>query len=419
MKKKVLTGLLSLAIAFGLWLYVITAVSPGYQTTIYNVPVVFSGESYLDERGLMIVSGRESTVTLHLEGNRSDLNKLDRTNTDAVVDLTKVNGPGEQKLQYVPSYPGDVSSNAISVMSRSPEEVILMIERKETKTIDVVINYIGSVPENYTWEETQAILDYPRISISGPDSVVSQIETARIDVDLTDRTESINESYRFTLCDKDGEPVDVEMVTTNVAEVHLEMKIQMFKDIKLKVEVIDGGGATSQTADVKVEPEMIRVAGSEAALKGLDELVIGQVKLAEWMQDDTKTMSISDWLPEGVENLTGIEDAEVSVSFAKLKTKRFNVRDIRTMNVPEDLEVNLISQALWITVRGPSAMVDAIKTEDIWVEVEFGERDVASKSWPAQVVFSKNVVGVGALGTYSINAELQEPVPEDTTEATS
>ena len=161
------------------------------------------------------------------------------------------------------------------------------------------------------------------------------------------------------------------------------------------------------------------MAGSEAALKELDELVIGQVKLAEWMQDDTKTMSISDWLPEGVENLTGIEDAEVSVSFAKLKTKRFNVRDIRTINVPDDLEVNLISQALWITVRGPSAMVDAIKTDDIWVEADFGERDVASKSWPVRVVFSKNVVGVGALGTYSVNAELQEPVPEETTEATS
>ena len=42
MRNKILSGLLSLVIAFGLWLYVITYVSPGSEETYYNIPVVFA-----------------------------------------------------------------------------------------------------------------------------------------------------------------------------------------------------------------------------------------------------------------------------------------------------------------------------------------------------------------------------------------
>ena len=54
MKNKVLAILLSVVVAFGLWMYVITSVSPGSEETYYNIPVVMDGETLLAERNLMI-----------------------------------------------------------------------------------------------------------------------------------------------------------------------------------------------------------------------------------------------------------------------------------------------------------------------------------------------------------------------------
>ena len=54
MKNKITSFLLALIIAFGLWVFVITTVSPGSVETFYNIPVVREGESVLQERGLMI-----------------------------------------------------------------------------------------------------------------------------------------------------------------------------------------------------------------------------------------------------------------------------------------------------------------------------------------------------------------------------
>ena len=49
MKNKFLSFLLSLTIAFTLWYYVITVVSPGSEEWYYNIPVVFEGETVLTE----------------------------------------------------------------------------------------------------------------------------------------------------------------------------------------------------------------------------------------------------------------------------------------------------------------------------------------------------------------------------------
>ena len=79
MKNKPLAFLLSLVVAFGLWLFVITVISPESEKTYYDIPVVIQSKNILSERGLMIVS-EEPKVTLELKSNRTILNNLNEAN---------------------------------------------------------------------------------------------------------------------------------------------------------------------------------------------------------------------------------------------------------------------------------------------------------------------------------------------------
>ena len=65
-KNKILPLLLSVAIAFCLWAYVITFVSSEREGTFYDIPVSYQGEALLEERNLMIVTEEKPTVTLTL-----------------------------------------------------------------------------------------------------------------------------------------------------------------------------------------------------------------------------------------------------------------------------------------------------------------------------------------------------------------
>lgn len=416
MKRKILTALLSVILAFALWAYVITVEKPEQTETYYNIPVALEGAGILSERGLMLVSGADTTVTMRIYGSRSALNKINSNNITLVADLTKITEAGEVELTYDYKFPGEVASNALTVQSREPDTVRVVVAERISKDVPVVINYTGEVPDPnmYIVDKENAVLDYPEVTVVGPDVVIDQIDHVAIDVDLTGRNQSFSETYRYTLCDQDGNAVDGTMVTTNVGEVRLELKIQRYKDVRLVVAVTDGGGATQSTSKIVIDPATIRVSGNEQVLAKLTEYNLGTVNLGELTKDTVLTFPIT--LDEGLTNMTGVTEATVKVSFPDLTTREFSVTDIQMLNVPEGMHAELVTKALMVSVRGPKDVVSKMTKSDIRVTVDFTDVKVGTATIKAKVVISDKYTSVGEVGTYSVSAILQEAT--DSTDTT-
>ena len=102
MKSKILHALLSVVIAFGLWLYVITVVSPESEETFAQIPVAWEKSDVLTDNGYMIISDEIPTITLRLKGNRSDLNNLKKSDITVTVDLAQAQaGTDKYAVQIV------------------------------------------------------------------------------------------------------------------------------------------------------------------------------------------------------------------------------------------------------------------------------------------------------------------------------
>lgn len=413
MRNKVLTGLLSLVIAFGLWMYVITYVSYNDENTFYNIPVVFEGEAVLHDRGLMLSEKQDTTITLVLSGSRSDLAKVDSSNITVKASLAGIYEPGENiELSYNISYPGDVPSNAFVEESRKPESVRVSVEKLvSNKEIPVVVKYNGtSVPEGFLCDKENAVLDNHVILISGPGSVADLISQAIIEVDLTDQRESISQDYRFTLCDSEGNPVDAEAITVNTEQIHLDLKIRRVKDVALKVNVIYGGGVAETNVSVMLDTDTIRLSGGEAVLEELgDEIWLGTINLAELDRSQDIILPIT--LPEGVTNETGITEVVAAVRFVGVSIREMAVSNIEVQNVPEGMDVNLITKKLNVIVRGSSAHLVNLTEEDIVVVVDFSEAEEGSSTFKATVQFAEEFQKMGAVGTYSVYAIVSAKEP--------
>ena len=408
MKNKIWSLLLSVVLATGLWLYVITTVSPDYRMTIPGVPVVFEGESWLlENRNLMITDGMSATVDLEVSGNRSDLSRLNSSNVILKIDLTKVYEAGTANLTYTIITPADVPSGAVTVENRKPASIKLTVEKRLTKEIPVNVAFTGAVPDNFMADTENVVLDYPVINIKGPASVVEQITQARVDIDLEDRTESLSETYRFTLCDEEGNPMDVEQITTDVAEVHLDVKIQRYKEIPLRLNLIYGGGATRGYTRYEIKPSSIRVSGSDAVLEDLTEIVLGTVNLAEQTEDTQVTYAIN--LPEGVTNLTGITEATADIRFVGLSSKKLTIENITVTNVPPGLHAELVNEVIEVTLRGPAARIEQIKPEDVVVTVDLTGKEAGTTTVKATITVRGDSEGlIGAVGSYTVTVTLKE-----------
>ena len=412
-RNKLVSFLVAFAIAFGLWLYVVTFVSVESTETVYNIPVVFEGETVLTtDRNMIITSGDTAMVNLKLTGSRSDLGKVNRENIVVKVDLTKVYDPGKHQLQYNISWPGDVANDAFSV-EKYPSTVTITVEQKLKREVPVEIVYEGSAPEGFLVDQENAVLDYSTVSVVGPSSVVEKIDHARIVVDLENQTESISTSYRYTLCDQEGNPVDVAMVTTNVAEVHLDLKIQQFVEIPLVLTVHYGGGAETHTTNISIEPKKIKVSGSEVLLADLTEYVLGTIDLATITEEAEMVFPIE--LPEGVTNLSGIDEAVVKISFIGLSMEEFTASRIEVINVPEGMDYELINKAVKVTLRGETALINKINPEDILVTVDLSGKEVGTSTVKATItVPGDEFMEVGAVGSYSVNITLKLAQEDET-----
>lgn len=403
-KNKLLTGLLSVVVALGLWLYVVTFVSPNSDKYYYNIPVVRQSEALLHERGLMITTSDTDTVSLHLEGSRVDLNKVNSSNIAVTVDVSKIYEVGTHSLTYSVTPPGDVASNAITVLSKSPNAITVTVEERITKAIPIDVKYSGSLADNFMADTENKEMDIESISITGPKSVVDQITVAVVNVDLEGKSESISGQFAYTLCNENDEPVDAKLVTTDVANVNLTLRIMRVKEIALNVNVIAGGGATLENTEITVSPETIWVSGSDNLLENLNGLDLGSINLAEVQENGIFTFPIK--LPEGISDESGVTEATVEVKLPDLAVKMLTVKDFNAVNVPAGMDVDILTKSLEIQLRGPASLIADLTESDVSVTVDFTDTQTGTVKVKAQIICHSPEVG--AVGVYTVSATVRD-----------
>lgn len=405
-KNKVFSALISVAIAFCLWLYVITVDSPDYRETIYDIPLTFVNETALKNRNLVITDVSSDTVDITFSGNRSDVLKLNKSNITLKVDLSRIYDPGVHTVEWTIAFPGDVASNAFTRENVNPDKVTIVAENWVRKEVPVRLVFTGAVPIGVFADTENAVREYNVVTVSGPESVVEKVEEAIIEIDLSEYRESISEYFRYTLVDKNQAPVDAAEIEVNAEEIRVDVTIQTVKDVPLVIHVVDGGGATATTSVLSYAPQSIKFVGDEAILAQLDEIVLGTVYLAEELEARDIVFAIPEI--EGVTNLSGLTEITASLSFPALSMTDVVLENLTAINVPEGMEAEIITQKLTVKVRGPYGEVMRLTPGDIRAEVDFTGAQIGSSTFKVIITFGDTFEYLGVVGTCSASATVTE-----------
>lgn len=392
MKNKILTILLSVAIAFGLWLYVITYEYTQIEYTFYNVEVQMLGESVLQDRGLMIASESEHTVDLTISGKRSDISKLKSSDITVLVDLTAIHEAGERTLSYDVSFPGDVQNSALEIVKRSPESIQLTIANWESKEIPVKPEILGAPADGFIVDEDGITVSHWTVNISGPKDLLDKIQIGKVAVDMEGAKETKEQSVKLTLCDKEGNPVDENLSKVVVATSNIQVKVPILKtkEIPLLLPVIPGGGLTADDVKLTISTEKITVSGPVTANLP-DSITLGQIDLAK-VKEGFTNKEYSFELPTGV----NIEGNLGTTVFVSLKLPEIEERilsipngQIEIIGTPEGYDAEP-GGSLQITFRGIKGAFDNLSISDISIVVDI---DGATKTgqYPVQIKVPEGV----------------------------
>ena len=382
MKNKFLAAAFSVAVAFCLWLFVITVVSPESEKTYFDIPVVLQNKDVLEQRGLMVVSDIPK-VTLSLKSDRAILNDLNENNINVIANLTNVETAGTHDLSYDISYPGNISPGSVSVQSSSTEMITLKVEKRVTKKVPILLvaKQDSKLPEEYFTDLSKATFTtrhdnqpvaITEVEISGPETVISQITQAIIDVDLNTNLKSLEDKTEvYTLCDEEGKAVNAEKVTTDVDVVQVTLRILKEKTIEITSQIVPGKGAEESNARVSLGQQSIVIRGEKDRVEALPDTIAIPINLGEYFENGTFEVDLNDIGIDlsGMEIHTGKAQVEVTLEFTGVAIAEFTI-PVKTVNVPEGARIASKAEQLTVTVRGPKEDIRYMSGSDLLAQVD-------------------------------------------------
>lgn len=396
LEKRWVCILLSVLLAIAFWAYVRAAVDPSGTINIHNVRVETTGANVLASQGLAVSEITPQVVELQVEGPTSARTNLlrNRSGLYVRVDVSSC-VEGENTIRWREVWPEGVNTDDLTAQRST---VTVKVEKLYSKTFGIQFKLEGKVAGRYQMG-TPAI-EPEEVVVSGPVEQVNQVD--RVEAIL--RTEELSERFAGDLelvpVDKQGRSLADLELTLSAETAYVVVPVVMMKEVPLTVNLLPGGGATGEDAKIDIDPPTIVVSGSEADLEGLEEISLGPISLSDVVGTNTFTRPIA--LDPSLTNESGLATATVTVTVEGLDTEVFAVNNIRTINRPEGYTVDVVTQSVLVTVRGPAEDLANIDASQIRIVADLsGVTTEGNQQVPARV-YLDGTSTVGVIKEYAI-----------------
>ena len=408
MKSKLFAMIVSVLAAMCLWVYVMTVVNPDVDLTIGNIPVTFSGAEVLrEDHGLVITGDYQEFVSVHFYGKNTDLKTLDQHKDEikAVIDVSKVRSTKEYTMTYDITLPSAVSASSITKMDKNPSSITFRVERQITKSVEVKGDFANvKIAEGYMLDSTS--FDYDSVTVEGPESIVSTIDSAQVTLDRSNVDKTITESVSYVLLDKSGEQVDPTELTLSTDAIEVTMKIVKYKVVPIEVQLLYGDGLQEQDVSYDYEPKAVTLSGDSAVLDGLNSIQLDPIDLSMLTSND-ETVTQTILIPNDAKNVSGEETVSVRITITGKQIKTLRTTNIVFIGVDEtQFKATSLSQQVQVTIRADAADANKITANNIRIVADMS---AYTQTGTYQVPVTVRIDGyqsAGAIGQYSIAVNL-------------
>ena len=393
-------AVISLVAALAIWLYMTATREEEIDVTLSGVQVVFAGEEDLQAtRGLVITDVSTRTVDVTVRGTRLNIGSLAASDVQAVIDVSRFNSTSNSTQSYNLVYPDGVDASAVRVVRSSPSTISFQVTRMDDKIVPVDAAFTGSVAEGYMLGD----IEYePRsITVSGPQSVLETIDRVYVEVELMDLDATRTVEAPFTLRDADGNEIAKDGLEFDFDTVTVTIPISKVKDVPIYVNLIEGAGATRENTSIKLSESSITIAGDAATVDGINRIEVGPVDLTSFELTYEGTLDVV--LPNGVENISGIEEVDVSLEVTGLAVRDFTVTNISDTGLPEGYSAELVTHSLTVRIRGPQDALANLNSSNIRAVADLSNTTASgTMDIPNVQIVIDGALNCGAVGTYRL-----------------
>ncbi len=382
MKKKLTAnlGMKILAVLFSvaIWFIVININDPVDKQVFRNIPVEILHEEAVINAGKVyeILDGTD-VIDVTVWAKRSILDTLGEENIIATADMQEINFMDTMVRIKLST---NKYSNRLESIGSSTENMLVSIEDLKREQFVISVAPIGEPAEGYIIGNIST--DQNAVSVSGPESIVSQVDRAEVSVNAEGLTQDIRTNVSIRLYDKDNKPVEDVNLKKSLDQVLVTLEILETRRVPLGLtftgEPADGYALTGV---IESNPSTVQIAGKGSTIRNISQIDIPDsvLDVTGCIGNLVETVELKQYLPDNViiaePDFNG--KATITVHIEREITSRIAIdtNEVTIRGVPENMEARIESpeDIVNITVRGLSDHVSALNEAEIAARINLEE----------------------------------------------
>ena len=392
--KNIAIKVLSLMFAILLWGYVLMTQNPPRVKTVTDVTVSIEGEADLTTRKLTLRGDRAALledVSVRVRTELTSYADISADDITASINLSRITSTGKHTVRI------HAKSSSGDVVSVSPSEIEVEIDTLTTRNIPIEIHEEGELPEGYWAGDVK--LDSATVLLEGPGTDLAKIVKAVGTIDLTNRTESLNQSIMLALYDKEGNVVESSILFGGMPTVVAKQEILPSKLVPIDVDgAIIGREELPENFEIasygtSLESTLVRIVGDADVIQKIESLSLEPVDVTGCTESIQQELAIN--VPEGV-RIIGADSVNLQVTIReKTAVLEFTELPIEIVGLARKQTATLSQELANVTFSGRVSLLAGITRGDVKVYAD--------------------VTGLAA-GTHDVKLALQidgEDVPSD------
>ena len=372
--------LLSLAVAFIVWLLVINISNPRVRRSkSVEIEVLNDTAVTKNSRTYEIKGGNK--VNIYYEVRALDEGKIKASDFRAYVDCNKLYE--DTNSLYVEVEVVDNKDLIIGTPSASPGVINLNIEGIQQKTFDLVSHTQGSPQEGYSVGEIK--LEPSSITLTGPENMFGNISNVGVEIDVDGASGNLSGVAGPVLYDANGSQLeaDTSKLKFSTNNINYDITILEGKSVPLNFNV---GGNVAQGykfTGVDSATKSVQVAGTASALEKLSSVEIPQsvLNIEGATENKSVVININDYLPKGV-SATGNSEIMITLKVSAINKKSLELKlsDIKLNGKSSAYAYTTIPENITLVVSGLESELNRLKASDINASINLSGLGVGTHS---------------------------------------
>lgn len=354
-KNRLIVPFICLLLSIGLWVYVTNVENKIRTTEISKIPVELVNLDALTSSKLALTPNQEFYVTLKVEGNTNDINKIKKSDFKVQVDLSEYAWKkGENKVPVsIVDYP-----ITVSIRNTNNLTISINIEDMVEKSMPITAN-INVTPKT-GYFASKPNISPEEVKISGAESVVEKVSKLIVTDKKEDIHEDISENYEIKPVDEKGN----EILGVNLSEKIAKVSIKVSKGKSVNINIPTTGQLPSgvKLKSIDSSRKSVELLGPKEILDTIDVVNTNPIDLSTITGN--KDINLTVLLPEGVSVAQGEENLTARVNVISMITKEFSIK-VSITGANEGMKVLLSKENIKVTIKGYQDEIENVVEDNI------------------------------------------------------